>query len=341
MTGFALLTHSCFQIRAESQEKPIREKEISFSGANGIRLHGSLTLPAKTGKYPAFLFISGSGPTDRNGDSNLGLKTSLFKSLASTLAENGIASFRFDKRVTGETRKLIPRDPVQLSEFCSWENFIGDAEAAFLTLSKFPEIDSSKTGIFGHSEGGMLALEIASKSKALHPAALILAGTPGRTIDLLLHDQLSLIMSKQKASPEVIETYLKQNGEICAYIRKNGTTPSEVPAGLASLYPPYLGKFLHSELQFDPAKAAQKYQGPVLILQGECDQQVSPTLDAKALHDALKARKKDSCELFISPKSSHNLKVIRSETDLGFVGDIEPTTLSKVISWTTRTLKKG
>jgi hypothetical protein len=44
------------------------------------------------------LIIPGSGPTDRDGNSGLGVKASTYRLLAEALAERGIASARIDKR---------------------------------------------------------------------------------------------------------------------------------------------------------------------------------------------------------------------------------------------------
>ena len=62
-------------------------------------LFGTLELPAARTPVPVVLIISGSGPTDRNGNSPAlpGSNNSL-KMLADGLAARGIASLRYDKR---------------------------------------------------------------------------------------------------------------------------------------------------------------------------------------------------------------------------------------------------
>jgi hypothetical protein len=42
------------------------------------------------------VIIPGSGPTDRNGNSVLGIRTDTYKLLAEALAERGISSVRYD-----------------------------------------------------------------------------------------------------------------------------------------------------------------------------------------------------------------------------------------------------
>ena len=69
-------------------------------------LYGTLERPQSTARVPLVLFISGSGPTDRDGNSPL-LKgpNNSTKMLAEGLAAAGIASVRYDKRLVGESGK--------------------------------------------------------------------------------------------------------------------------------------------------------------------------------------------------------------------------------------------
>src|SRR5882672_2605071 len=72
-------------------------------------LHSSLLLPKESGKaMPVVLLLSGSGPTDRNGNSPmLPGKNNSLQMLAEGLADNGIASLRYDKRGVGESAKAM------------------------------------------------------------------------------------------------------------------------------------------------------------------------------------------------------------------------------------------
>src|SRR5699024_3629768 len=78
------------------------DEEISFESGPDT-LYGSLMVPDKvTTSAPAVLIISGSGPTDRNGDSpGLPMHTNLH--FAEDLADLGVVSFRYDKLASGKT----------------------------------------------------------------------------------------------------------------------------------------------------------------------------------------------------------------------------------------------
>src|SRR5689334_8135232 len=76
------------------------EREIDFLGAGGVKIAGTLALPGSASPertVPALLLLQGSGPTDRDGNQPPNLRTDLLRGLAQILADDGIASLRFDK----------------------------------------------------------------------------------------------------------------------------------------------------------------------------------------------------------------------------------------------------
>ena len=76
-----------------SQETQPQDEEIQINEY----ISGSLLVPPSEEKPPLVIMIAGSGPTDRNGNQPF-LKNNSHKKLARGLAEEGIASFRYDKR---------------------------------------------------------------------------------------------------------------------------------------------------------------------------------------------------------------------------------------------------
>ena len=314
------------------------ERDVWFHGANGVTLAGTLTLPAHSPglRVPGMVLVAGSGPTDRNGNQGAALHTDLLKQMADSLAQHGIASLRYDKRGIGLSQKQ-PTDAPGLAAFYAWENFVADTTDALCWLQAQPEIDPNRTGLLGHSEGGLLVLQAAVQWKGMPhpPRVLVLASTPGRPTDEGLHDQIARLLKLQQATPEQTRYFLDKNDAICAAIRKTGKVPDDVPPGLAVLYPAYLGKFLHSLLAVRPAELATKYRGPVLVLQGAKDVQVSPGKDAKALDAALRRRKPDTHALHIVPNASHNLKLVTSAEEEGFTGAVAPDALAALPSWLT------
>jgi uncharacterized protein len=311
------------------------EQQVTFPGAAGATLAGTLELPPGTATAPALVLLAGSGPTNRDGNQPPTFMTDLLKQIAQGLADQGIATLRYDKRGMYANSAELPRDPAKYGDFFTWENFVGDAVAAVQFLRQQPRIDPKRVGILGHSEGGELALQAAQllNSQGDAPAVLILISTPGRPMDQVITDQLKRLLTIQQATPDQTDYFLSQNSRITRAILNTGQVPADVPPGLAALYPQYLGKFLHSELSLDPCKLAADFSGPVLVVAGSADVQVSPDRDAKALDAALAGRKNDVHTLAIIPAASHNMKILSGPADPGFTGPVAPAAMQQLEQW--------
>ena len=80
---------------------PYREEDVTIdTHHDGVRLSGTLTIPAGTAPFPAVVLISGSGPQDRD-ESLMGHRP--FLVLADHLTRRGIAVLRTDDRGTGRS----------------------------------------------------------------------------------------------------------------------------------------------------------------------------------------------------------------------------------------------
>lgn len=307
------------------------ERPVSFVGAGGVTLAGTLTLPPRPAPVPALVLVGGSGPTDRDGNQPPILRTDLLRQIAADLAKQGIASLRYDKRGQYASGKP-PATAKALYDFVAWQNYVGDAAAAFRWLQAQPGIQPARVGLLGHSEGGLLALDAADALRKSPPAVLVLVSTPGRPISAVLHEQLERLLLAQRVPPAPSRFFLDKNDAILAEIQKTGRVPTDVPPGLAALYQPYLGKFLQGELGVKPTELVARFPGSVLVLQGGADAQVSPDEDA-ALLGAVRRKKGGVPALVVVPGASHNLKRVHSDLDLGFSGAIVPGALNALNGW--------
>ncbi|MBH3406951.1 alpha/beta hydrolase, partial [Pseudomonas glycinae] len=75
----------------------VLQRPVTLTTANG-ELFGSLLLPKSDNPVPVVLILSGSGPTDRDGNNPDGGRNDSLKRLAWVLAKHNVASVRFDKR---------------------------------------------------------------------------------------------------------------------------------------------------------------------------------------------------------------------------------------------------
>ena len=227
-------------------------------------LHSSLLLPKEMSKaVPVVLLLSGSGPTDRNGNSPmLPGKNNSLQMLAEGLAENGIASLRYDKRGVGESAKAMVSEAD-----LRFETYVDDAVAWCEQLRKDKRF--SAVIIAGHSEGSLIGMLTAKRCNA---AGFISIAGAGRAAADILRTQLA-----GKLPPELAT----QSDAILKNLEA-GKTTDDPPAALAALYRSSVQPYLISWFRYDPAKSIAALTVPVLIVQGTTDLQVSVD-DAKRL----------------------------------------------------------
>jgi uncharacterized protein len=212
-------------------------------------LHSTLLLPKDTSKpIPVVLLLSGSGPTDRNGNSPIlpGKNNSLLM-LADGLASNGIASLRYDKRGVGESAGAMMAEAD-----LRFETYVDDAVSWCEQLRKDKRF--SAVIIAGHSEGSLIGMLAAKRCNA---DAFISISGAGRVAADILRTQLA-----GKLPPELA----KQNDAILKNLEA-GKTTENAPPELAAIYRPSVQPYLISWFRYDPAKSIAELTVPVLIVQ--------------------------------------------------------------------------
>jgi dienelactone hydrolase len=125
----------------------VRAREVTFQG-NEATLAGTLLTPPTPGPHPAIILLHGSGRLTRW---SFGPYPRFFASL-------GLAVLVYDKRATGNsTGTYAPPDTSYPAVL------VGDAIAAVRSLQANDDIDGSRIGLWGSSEGGMLATQVAAR----------------------------------------------------------------------------------------------------------------------------------------------------------------------------------
>src|SRR5579862_9669786 len=268
------------------------EREISFKTTDGLELHGTFLEPAHVpnAKLKAVLLLPGSGPTDRDGNQPPNLITDTLKQIAEALAAKGVAAYRFDKRAAHSNSAIWPKDPDKFDDFFAFEHFRDDAISALETLKRQPSVDPVHVGLLGHSEGGLITITVAAKLGRDEVPAIALLGTAGRTLDLVIQDQVLALLHRQTSDDNVIKTYMDALQRGIDHVKSTGTRPTDMPAGLQALFTPGTGKILQAHFTIDPAKTIQSYTGDVLLMQGEMDSQISVTRDFPVLKKVLESR---------------------------------------------------
>jgi fermentation-respiration switch protein FrsA (DUF1100 family) len=152
---------------------PYEEHEVRYaSRAPGLRVAGTLTIPSGGGPHPAIVLISGSGAQDRD-ETIAGHRP--FLVLADHLTRRGYAVLRADDRGAAGT----PGAPIQTG----LDGVAEDVRGAIDFLRSRPDIDRSRIGLLGHSEGAYVAPIVAASDSSI--AFLLLLGgpsAPGRDV---------------------------------------------------------------------------------------------------------------------------------------------------------------
>lgn len=260
------------------------ERDITAPGPQG-NLAGTFTTP-ETPKAVA-LILPGSGPTDRDGNGPLGLRTDAYRMLAEALAERGIATLRADKRGLFGSKAAIP-DPndVTLAAY--------GRDAIVWAASAKAETNLSCTWLIGHSEGGLVALSaVAADERAF--CGVVLLATPGRPLGTVIQDQLAANLPDEA-------TRRRAHAVLESLSHGQRVPEDEVPEPLRPLMGPQIQGYLIDLLSQDPGEMTRRYGGPLLIVAGGQDLQVGEK-DAQALTQA----RSDAVTITL-PRMNHVLK---------------------------------
>jgi predicted peptidase len=241
------------------------EYKIKF-GKEPYILDGVLSIPKNGNKiYPLVIIVHGSGPSDKDG--SIG-PNKMYKDIAWGLASNGIAVFRYEKRT--KTYGIMMMGNKDAERMTVEQETVEDALMAIekLTTNKF--IDRSKIYILGHSQGGMLAPLIASKSKKL--SGIIMVAANARPLQELLIEQVEYVYKLQannSSSREKVDMIIRQAKNAMPNKLNQSMSNDSLPFGTYPIYWEYLNNY-------NQVKVAQKLKNKrMLILQGERDYQVT------------------------------------------------------------------
>ncbi len=264
---FIIFFLNIFQ-ESNAQNDSYREEPAVLNTEKG-QLKGTLLVPENLKNIPVVLIISGSGPTDRDGN-NVMMKNNSLKYLAEDLAGNGIASLRYDKRGVGESK------PASIPEVdLKFGNFVDDAVGWVKQLKNDGRFN--RVYILGHSEGSLIGILAAQQ---VDVQGFISVAGAGESADKLISEQL-------KSQPDTIT----KMADPILHDLIEGKTVNDIPPILFSLFRPSIQPYLISWFQYNPAEEISELSVPSLIIQGNRDIQVSVEdarkLAAEAKHPEL------------------------------------------------------
>jgi dienelactone hydrolase len=318
-----------------------QEREVRFAGHGDLELRGTLALPGGTEEaVPAVLLLPGSGPTDRNGNQPPQLVTNLLKQLSDRLTAEGMAALRFDKRSAFVHSRDWPAGNEAQGEFFSWEAFVGDARAALAWLQTQPGIDPARTAVLGHSEGGLIALQLGADlaGKEGAPAALVLVGTAALRLDHVITAQIEGLLERQGVPEDQRGPFRDGLRSAVDSIVNEGIVPADLHPGLRALFPPNVVPLLRSYFTTEPLELARRCRAPALVVGAGRDVQVPADTHLAPLADTLASRLDVGAERLLVPGASHNLKPVADVTEPGFTGPVAPEALDGIATYLGRVL---
>jgi pimeloyl-ACP methyl ester carboxylesterase len=291
---------------------PYDETEVSYENRQDkIKLAATLTVPRGAGPFPAVVLITGSGQQDRD-ETLMGHQP--FLVLADYLTRRGIAVLRADDRGVGGTSQGSPNDTT--------ENFVGDALAGVEFLKTRKEINPKQIGLIGHSEGGMAAPMVATRSADV--AFIVLMAGPGIVGQKLLTMQIGLIaaaecdkqveqsvaesqklfeIAVQETDPAVARKKLAEAANKRAEAAKK-RLESQLAAAEAQNYL-FTSPWFRYFLSYDPRPTLMGVRVPVLAINGGKDLQVPPKEDLEAIESALKDAGNRDYKIVLLPGLNH------------------------------------
>ena len=265
-------------LEAFSQEKNYDSLQVSIDP----EVQGTLLSPKGENQPPLAILIAGSGPTDRDGN-QAQFKNNSLKYLAEGLAQKGIATFRYDKRVIAQINNATVQE-----EKMTFEDEVNDA---LLVVNHFKD-KYKKIILIGHSEGALVGLLVTQKVVV---SKFVSISGAGNSSAILIEEQIG------KNAPQLKE----ESQKIISQLRK-GELVENISPYLAPVFRKSVQPYLISWFKYEPAKEIAKLQIPILIVQGTNDLQVEDK-EAQLLKEA-----QPKAQLLLIEGMNHVLKKVKT-----------------------------
>ncbi len=235
--------------------------------SGGHTLAGTFQPASATGPAPlgtAALLVSGSGPVDRDSNARQ-LAIGVMAQVAERLAAAGVSSLRYDKRGVGASTGEYHAAGL-------YDN-VDDARAALAALRAQDGVDPGRVFVVGHSEGAVIATELAATDDRL--AGVVLLSGTASTGEQVLREQAVTVA---ESLPRPVTGLLRLLGKDIATMQDKrlatlrASTDDVVRIQLAKVNARWMREFL----DHDPSPSLEMVQVPVLAVTGTKDIQAAP-----------------------------------------------------------------
>jgi hypothetical protein len=307
--------------------KPFPYEAIDVSFHNGaVTLAGTLCIPHKPGRHAAVVLLQGSGSETRWGTNRF---------IADRFAQSGIAALVYDKRGSGASTGDWKAS--------SYDDLANDAIAGIDLLASRSEIDATRIGLHGHSEGGIIAALAAAHAPS--KVAFVVAED---TVAGLVRDQDFYRVSHQIAQAgfsnaeikEALTLYKLMLDVACSTKPYHDLATASQAVREKSWYewlaiPPensYLWSWYPKIGNLDTLVFWKEVRAPVLLVYGESDQLV-PVDESIVRIEAALDKANTSYTALIVPNAQHNLTIQPEPNGPFFWWKAAPGIVDLVVGW--------
>jgi len=240
------------------------EQEIEFRSGD-FKIVGTVSIPSLKESYPGVLLIPGSGQVDRNENVKK-IHINVFKEIACFLADNNVATLRYDKRGVGE------------SEGNFWEagfhDNASDALAALVYFKNYKGIQYDKVFLLGHSEGALISTKLAGDGVDV-VGIILLAGAAQKGEDILKWQAQQVVKGLKGINSWLITLFhidvAKAQQKQIDKIKSSNKDWYRV-----QLIAKINAKWMREFLAYNPEDDLPKIKVPILAITGSKDIQVNP-----------------------------------------------------------------
>jgi pimeloyl-ACP methyl ester carboxylesterase len=299
----------------------MQEQEVRFKSGE-IELAGTTALPDGQDPFPCVLLITGSGQVDRNENVKR-MPINAFYDISHFLAQNGIASLRYDKRGVGQ------------SQGDHWKtgfyDHAADALAALHYLKQQKTIQSQNVFLLGHSEGAMIVARLAGTGADV--AGIILIAGPAQSGEAVLKWQaIKVTRGLRGFNAWLIKLFhidvLKSQQKAINKIRQSNKDWYR-----QNLFVKVNARWFREFMAYNPADDMPRIVVPVLAVTGSKDIQVDPQ-DLERMAGLLKVPFerhviKDMTHLLRTEKGEPSLSDYKKEVKR----PVEPELLDIILRW--------
>jgi pimeloyl-ACP methyl ester carboxylesterase len=282
-------------------------EDIVYKGVQTQLNYGAtLTYPKDNVKHPLVILITGSGKQDR--DETI-FDHKPFAVIADYLTKKGFAVLRVDDRGAGKSTGDFSKSTTA--------DFSLDVEEHIHYVKSLAMIDTTKIGLLGHSEGGLIAPMVAARNKSV--AFMVLMAGPGIEIAELMAIQNEMVLKSAGISQQAIDAYIPLYKQLMKTIiamdnkeeaisssksivktwfdktdktfvqsTTNISTEADIDKFATTMAETLLTPWWKFFAAYNPQPTLQKVKCPVLAMNGSADIQVPAAVSIKGIDSALK-----------------------------------------------------